>query len=133
MSHAARFCPIAAAGRPRGQNERRGDPRLSGPRVRSITARVRGGHDIAVVDLSTSGALIEGSRPLRPGGRVEVHLAFDSQRVILPARVERCLVAAIDADRGITYHAALSFERRFDWLCEEETRAVSSLHEVCSP
>jgi hypothetical protein len=130
---AARFCPIAAAGRPRGQDERRSDPRWSGPRVRSITARIRGGHDIEVVDLSASGALIEGARPLRPGARIEMHLAFDTQRFVLPARVIRCLVAAIDAEQGITYQAALSFERRFDWLCEEKTLAVSKLHKSSAP
>jgi hypothetical protein len=111
------------------KDERRGDPRSSGPRVRSITARVRGGSDAIVLDLSASGALIEGARPLRPGARVEVYLALDLRRAVLPARVVRSLVAAIDADQGVTYHAALSFERRFDWLCEEATLAVSHLHE----
>lgn len=129
---AARRCPHVAAGRPRGQDERRADPRTAGPGVRSITARIPGTHDLIVIDLSASGALIEGARPLRPGARVEVHLALDTRRAVLPAQVVRSLVAAIDADHGITYHAALWFEHRFDWLCEEDTRPVSHLHEGCS-
>jgi hypothetical protein len=41
----------------------------------------------------------------------------------------RCLVGAIDADQGITYHAALWFEHRIDWPCEVDTLVVSRLHE----
>jgi hypothetical protein len=100
--------------------------------VHSIAARIRGGHDVILLDLSASGARIEGTRPLRPGARVDVHLSRDARRVTVPARVVRSLVAAIDADHGITYQAALSFERRCDWLCEVDTPAVSSLHNACS-
>jgi hypothetical protein len=110
-------------------NERRGDPRSAAPRVRSMTGRIRGGHEIGFVDLSATGALIEGARPLRPGARVEVHLAVETQHFVLSACVVRCLVAAIDAEQGITYHAALSFERRIDWPCEVDTLVVSRLHE----
>ena len=113
--------------------DRRRDPRSSGPRVRSISARILGAHDIVLIDLSASGALIEGPRPLRPGARVEVHLAVDIRRFVLPAHVARCLVAAIDADHGVTYHAALSFERKFDWPCEGDTLAGSSMHEPAPP
>jgi hypothetical protein len=126
---AAGAWPPARAMRPQGQNERRSDPRSWG---RSLSARIRGGHDVMVINLSASGALIEGSRPLRPGARVEVYLAGDPPDAVLPARVARCLVAAIDAEHGITYHAALSFERRFEWWCEGDTLAVSSMHDVCS-
>jgi hypothetical protein len=93
--------------------ERRRDPRSSGSRVRSITARVRAGHDVIVLDLSASGALIEGARPLPPGARIEVHLWLDAVRFVVTAQVVRCLVAAIDSEQGITYQAALSFEQRF--------------------
>jgi hypothetical protein len=94
-----------------------------------MTGRIRGGHAIGFVDLSASGALIAGARPLRPGARVEVHLEVETQHLVLFARVVRCLVAAIDADQGITYHAALWFEHRIDWPCEVDTLVVSRLHE----
>ena len=112
-------------------NDRREAPRSSGPCIRSITARIPGTHDLIVIDLSASGVLIGGARPLRPGARVDVHLTIDSRRAVLAAHVVRSLVAAIDANQGITYHAALAFERRVDWLCEEDTPAVSHLHESC--
>jgi len=130
---AARFCPTAAAGRPRGQDDdRRSERRSSEADVRSIAARIRGGHDVILLDVSASGVRIEGTRPLRPGARVDVHLSRECRRVTVPARVVRSLVVAIDAVHGITYQAALSFERRCDWLCEEDTPAVSSLHSACS-
>jgi hypothetical protein len=114
------------------ENDRRSDPRSSGPRIRSISVRIRGGHNVILIDLSASGVRIEGARPLRPDARVEVHLAVGTQRAVLPARVVRSLVAAIDRDQGITYQAALSFEQRFDWLCEQDTLSVSHLHEEYS-
>jgi PilZ domain len=111
-------------------NERRSDPRSAAPGVRSITGRIRGGHAIAFVDISPSGALIAGARPLRPGARVEMHVGVETRQLVMFARVVRCLVAAIDADHGMTYHAALSFERRIEWPCEVDTRAGSRLHEA---
>jgi hypothetical protein len=132
MTHLPQGCAPTARQATREDTERRGEPRSAGPRVRGLSARIRGSHDVRVVDLSASGALTEGSRPLRPGSRVEVHLAIESRRFVLPARVARCLVAAIDADRGITYQAALSFESRFDWACEGDTLLVSGMHGVCS-
>jgi hypothetical protein len=127
---ALEFSPTAAVRPP--HDERRGEPRLSGSRLRLISGRIRGGHAIILIDVSESGALIEGMRPLRPDARVEVHLAIDVRRIVVAARVVRCLVAAIDVDRGITYRAALSFERRFDWLCEAHTLLGSGMHETCS-
>jgi PilZ domain-containing protein len=109
-------------------NDRRRDPRSSAPWIRSMAGRIRGGHEVRVVDLSVSGALIEGARPLCPGARVEVHLALDTRHVVWPGRVARCLVAAIDADQGITYHAALTFEHRIDWPYQQDTVLVSRLH-----
>ena len=125
----AGVCPAEGPVRAPSQNDRRSDPRSS---VRSRPARIRGSHDVIVINLSASGALIEGSRPLRPGARVEVHLAIDPRDPVLPARVARCLVAAIDAERGITYRAALSFERRCEWWCEGASLVVSGMHDVCS-
>jgi hypothetical protein len=110
----------------------RSERRSSEAYVRSIAARIRGGHDVILLDVSASGVRIEGTRPLRPGARVDVHLSRECRRVTVPARVVRSLVVAIDAVHGITYQAALSFERRCDWLCEEDTPAVSSLHSACS-
>ncbi len=113
--------------------ERRKDSRSSGSRIRSITARVRAGQDVGILDLSPSGALIEGARPLPPGARIDVQLSVAAGRVVVTARVVRCVVAAIDVEQGITYHAGLSFENRVEWPCEEETPGVSRLHDALRP
>ena len=108
-------------------SERRAARRSSGARVREIAGRVRAGQDISVLDLSPSGALVEGGRPLCPGARIDVQLSRDGDRVNVPARVVRCLVAAIDANEGVRYHAGLAFERRLVWLGEDATPPVSGL------
>ena len=90
-------------------NERRRDSRVNGPTVRRISALVRPGQWVLVLDLSSSGALVAGRRPLRPGARVDVYFDTDGHRAAMQATVARCNVAAMDADRVI-YHAGLSFE-----------------------
>lgn len=108
-------------------SDRRAARRASGGRVREIAGRVRAGQDLCVLDLSPSGALVEGGRPLRPGARIDVQLSCGGDRVNVPARVVRCLVAAIDADEGVRYHAGLAFEQRLVWLGEDPTPAASAL------
>ena len=41
-------------------------------------------------------------------------------RAALTARVVRCLVAAIDAERGVTYHAGLAFDDRCSLASERK-------------
>lgn len=83
---------------------------------------MRPGHPLVVIDLSTCGALVEAARPLRPGSRVEVHLEHEHRRALLKARVTRCAVAALSAETGVTYRAALAFDEICDWVCECGTR-----------
>ncbi len=101
--------------------ERRMALRWSGAGVRDIAGRVRAGHDISVIDLSAWGALVAGARPLRPGSLIDVQLARKGDRILVSARVVRCQVVAIDAHDGVRYHAALSFDRRLEWMCEGPT------------
>jgi hypothetical protein len=92
-----------------------------------LCARIRAGHRLVIVDLSVRGALVEGLRPLCPGARVEVHLESDAQRAMVGARVLRCAVAAIDAESGVTYRAALVFSELCEWIREAGTPAVHDL------
>lgn len=101
--------------------ERRTALRWADAHVREIAGRVRAGHDFSVLDLSASGALVEGARPLRPGSLIDVQLARNGDRIVVSARVVRCQVSAIDAHDGVRYHAGLSFERRLAWMCEGAT------------
>jgi hypothetical protein len=112
-------------------NERRNDPRWSGPLVRRISALVRPGQWVLVIDLSPAGARVAALRPLRPGAEVDVHLEADGHRTALRATVVRCAVAAMDAEHLI-YHAALRFQHRSDWVRERQTRVGSALHDASS-
>ena len=102
--------------------ERRRERRACAREIQGVAARVRPGHRVVVVDLSPSGALVEASRPLRPGSRVHVQLDIGHLREALGARVLRCLVAAIDGEHGVTYRAALAFESRCCLLGEAGAR-----------
>jgi hypothetical protein len=93
-----------------------------------LCARIRAGHRLVIIDLSVRGALVEGLRPLCPGVRVEVHLECDAQRAMVGARVLRCAVAAIDAESGVTYRAALAFSELCEWIREAATPSGYDLH-----
>lgn len=98
--------------------ERRREERVTGAGLR---ARVRPGNRLVIIDVSSSGALVEAGRPLRPGAHVDVHLETDARRGTVAARVVRCAVAAIDSESGVTYRAALSFNETSDWVRETLT------------
>lgn len=101
-------------------SERRHEPRVGGEGVR---ARVRLGHRLVIVNVSSRGALVEGQSPLRPGSRIEVQIESEVRRDMVAARVTRCVVAAIHPESGVTYRAALSFNESCDWVREVTTRA----------
>lgn len=98
--------------------ERRREPRT---RTHRVHARMRPGHHLVVIDLSAWGALVEAASPLRPGSRIELHLENEQRRGLLRARVTRCAVAALTAETGVTYRAALSFDECCEWVCESAT------------
>jgi len=50
-----------------------------------------------------------------------VHLECDAHRAIVAARVVRCAVAAIDAEVGVTYRAALAFNELCEWIRDAAT------------
>src|SRR5204863_3890289 len=93
--------------------DRRQDDRAP---ARGVSARVRRGYQLEVIDMSARGALVEGRLPLRPGSYVDVHLESPARRETMAARVVRCAVSAIDAEAGITYRAALAFTTSCDWV-----------------
>jgi hypothetical protein len=108
--------------------ERRRERRLGGAGLR---VRVRPGHRLALVNVSTTGALLEGSSPLRPGSRVDVQLDDEAQAAAgkMAARVMRCTVSAIDVDAGVIYRSALEFDGRCDWVREREPPSGYALHD----
>jgi hypothetical protein len=75
--------------------------------------RLRTGYELAVIDVSNGGALVQGSVRLLPGTRVDVHLIARGGRVLVRSRVMRACVSALRAD-GIEYRSALQFEQAVD-------------------
>lgn len=101
-------------------SDRRQDARVAGG---GVCARIRLGHRLVVIDVSSSGALVEGPCPLRPGARIEVQLDTEVRGSMVAARVTRCVVSAIDPDLGVTYRSALAFAESCDWVREAMTQA----------
>jgi hypothetical protein len=94
--------------------ERRHCPRRTPDAAEPLTRmRLRAGRDLRVLDVSDSGALVEGVSRLLPGTRVDVHVVPHGGRVLLRSRVVRSFVNSVDAD-GVTYRSGLAFEQRVD-------------------
>jgi hypothetical protein len=75
--------------------------------------RLRAGRELAVINVSFSGALVEGTTRLLPGTHVDVHLTASQGRVLVRARVVRCAVWAVTAE-VIQYRGALAFSASVD-------------------
>jgi hypothetical protein len=75
--------------------------------------RLRAGRDLAVLDVSDAGALVEGTTRLLPGTRVDVHVVTGAGRVLVRSRVVRAFVQSVDVD-GVMYRSGLAFEQRVD-------------------
>jgi hypothetical protein len=73
--------------------------------------RLRTGRELAVVDISDTGALLEGVARLLPGTHVEVHVITRDGRTLVRSRVTRAWVFAVAAD-ALRYRAALVFDTR---------------------
>ena len=97
-----------------GDRERRRTPRRV-PDVREPLAhvRLRAGRELAVLDLSPSGALVEGPTRLLPGTHVDVHIVTRTGRVLVRSRIVRAFVSNLRAD-SVSYHGALAFDRLVD-------------------
>ena len=66
--------------------ERRVHARFPPPRRGEPRATLRPGCPVRLVDLSAGGALLEASRPLRPGARVHLQLVTAARTFALAAR-----------------------------------------------
>jgi hypothetical protein len=101
--------------------DRRSDARYCWPAEEISQATLRPGCVVSVVDLSVGGALVQSSRPLRPGARLHFHLVLRQRRFGLIARVLRCAVWAIDSAQGVAYRGALQFEEPCELFWETGT------------
>ena len=92
---------------------RRTDRRAPLPDEPISQLRLRTGRELAVVDVSNTGALVEGRVRLLPGTHVDVHVTTRDGRLLVRSRVARCYVAGLHADL-VRYRGALAFERQID-------------------
>ncbi|HEY7497954.1 MAG TPA: PilZ domain-containing protein [Vicinamibacterales bacterium] len=102
--------------------DRRLDARFGQPAIAGTQAILRPGYAVALIDVSSGGALIQGPRPLRPGARVHLLLMNGTRRLAIGAHVLRCSVASLDSREGVQYRGALKFDHRCDVLWEADTR-----------
>jgi hypothetical protein len=101
-------------------------------KANGLSARVRPGHRVHVLNVSVGGALLEAARPLRPGSGVEVQFERPDGRLRVCGTVVRCGISALDPERGPTYAAAVSFNDTFDWAREEGTPRGYALPDAAS-
>lgn len=74
----------------------------------AIPAVMRPGLEVRLVEVSTGGALVESSGPIRPGARTDLALdALHGARRVVAVEVLRCWVHAIDP---LTFRSAVRFD-----------------------
>jgi len=71
------------------------------------------GGNIALVNISKTGVLIESGSKFVPGSTTDLHLTGPEANLVVPVRFVRSRVAAIDSS-GVRYQAAAKFERELD-------------------
>jgi hypothetical protein len=89
-----------------------------------LQVRIRPGHDVALVNVSALGALVESAHQLRPGSLIEVHLSTAERRVAVRGHVLRCSVARVRA-ACLWYRGAIGFEHRLPWFVDARERGYS--------
>lgn len=78
--------------------------------------RLRAGRELAVLDLSNTGALVEGPARLLPGTRVDVHVVTGDGRTLVRSRIVRAWICDLSAEK-VTYRGAIAFEQAIDTSC----------------
>jgi hypothetical protein len=82
-----------------------------------VSATVRPGHEVLLIDVSAGGALLETGRRLLPGSSIELHLATRERRTLVRGSVLRCAVARLSRN-AVCYRGAIGFEGNLPWLIE---------------
>jgi len=101
----------------------KGDRRLAARSTNHdiVSARVRPGRQVAVIDISSGGALIETHHRLLPGTSVELHVEQSDRRITLRGRVLRCAVSRVQPS-AVSYRGAIAFDRHLPWFVNEPAR-----------
>jgi hypothetical protein len=89
--------------------DRRACPRAAASAYGIVSARVRPGYVVDVIDVSCGGALVEVARRLLPGSVVDLHVDTMGRRTTVRGRVARCTVSRLQAN-SVCYEAAIAFD-----------------------
>jgi hypothetical protein len=100
-----------SAGDERRTAERKG--RVDVPWLSAI--KLSWGVEVSLVNISSSGVLVETGSKFVPGSVSELHLTGPETNVVVPVKFIRSEVARIDGF-GVKYHAAAAFENEVDLL-----------------
>jgi PilZ domain-containing protein len=84
-----------------------------------VSARVRPGRLVLVIDVSAGGTLVEISQRLLPGAAVDLQFATAHRRTNLRGRVLRCAVTRL-RPTAVSYRAAIAFDRQWPGFVESE-------------
>lgn len=96
-----------------GSERRRAPRRVPDVAEPIASLRLRAGRELATVDVSPNGALVESEGRLLPGTSVDVHVITPEGRELVRSRIVRAFVWKVCADR-IVYRGALAFSRHVD-------------------
>lgn len=75
--------------------------------------RLRTGRELTVVNISSSGALVEGLTRLLPNTHTDLHIVTRHGRVLVRTRVVRACVWRLERDM-VCYRTGLAFDRAVD-------------------
>jgi hypothetical protein len=92
-------------------------------------AKVRPGHEAAVLDISSHGALIETALRLMPGRQIELQIERGGQIMSVRGRVMRSQVAGVQPSR-VWYRGAIGFEQPLAWLVAQAAHDEYAIHGV---
>lgn len=79
------------------------------------TARIRPGHQVQLIDLSSGGALVEADRRMLPGSAVELQLQTPDRQATMRGSVLRCSVVRV-RPASMSYRGAIAFDRHLAWF-----------------
>lgn len=100
----------------RSADQRRGAERQTRGQVPWLSRiKLPWGLDLELLNISTSGILVETTAKFTPGSRTEFHLLGPDTELVVPGRFVRTEVAAVDP-RCVKYYAAAAFEKPLNLL-----------------
>lgn len=85
-----------------------------------VSARVRPGYDVSVINVSAGGALVESGYRLLPGVVVELQLERAQRSATARGRVLRCSVSRLRST-SVSYRGAIAFDRHLPWFVDDDS------------